>query len=292
MKKIMYILGSILLIMTPSVLLSCSGIKAPKGQLLADFIKSGLKIKINERINVKNDEVILFKQYYTGRIHDKFDDKNDGAAVLGTSSRMNFSGSKGIVTMGENDSLIFLYNDDNNDGLSLSNFRETVQLLDTSIMSSMIPILKALNIKIGPFGSAYIPFKGSEESGSLFRYIGSQNNHSKLTWKQAMLRCKEVYSAQEYTKIEEYYKEHSHSFIPVPIPKNTITYKRVGVNAMEVTFSGKAPITGAGIRIKPINKAAKIISPFSIGGPNEWKSYYTPAYANNLLGDHLLGDIN
>ena len=59
---------------------------------------------------------------------------------------------------------------------------------------------------------------------------------------------------------------------------------------MEVSFSNKTPITGAGIRIKPINHKAKIISPLSIGGPNEWKSYYKQ-YPNNILGDHRLNQI-
>ena len=147
MKKIIYIFGATT-ILAPSIYTMISYLtKTPvKNESLNTLIRSNKKIEMNKKINVKNDEVILLKQYYSGTIHDKFDGKNDGAAILGTQPGMNFSGSKGILTMGASDSLVFLYNDNNNDGLSIDNFRQTITFADTSIMSTMAPLLKTLGV--------------------------------------------------------------------------------------------------------------------------------------------------
>ncbi len=292
MKKIFFTLGATAISALPiAAVIGCSqttdkkivlkdtNIKVAKAK--NEFTKN---LMINgKEITTDHDMAIMSTDFYKGRLSGM---NENGWAEVGKDRASSFSQSDSVM-LGKGDSIIYVFDNDNNDGLSVSNFAITHFLEDTSLMSSIVNNYyshqpEVMKIKTNYGAKVLLPFiKTSDSSGLLMPWIGSQSNHSTLNWDESMKLAKEKYPTNVYSKLVEYYKSASKGFVPTITEDDLVSYKRIAKNAIEVTFNPEAnfTLTAALLHAIPegLNKEQKTgkmnIGPLSVGGVNEWSAY-------------------
>ncbi|TCG11453.1 hypothetical protein [Mycoplasma todarodis] len=281
-------------------------IKEESSITLEDFLKENRKIKKGEKIKVKDDRVVLADAYYSGKVQDISkiykDTSSDayqnmvksqtlsefkyinGSAIL-PRMKGGWGANRPVIEMGENDSLIYIFDDDDNDGRSLKEFKKQIMFEDTSV--SMAPKITELNkiigLKKGQWGYNRVPFIGNLNKGVLTSYFGSQNNHvdktkkddrTTETFEHMRTRLSAIFPKIVVDRIIEYYKTASRDFKPTEVPFGFIKYEVIGPNAIKVDFSKRPNVTAAHIgKISEDGKHHEWDAELSVGEASEWAAY-------------------
>ncbi len=271
---------------------------------LKDFLKENRKIKKGEKIKVQDDIVVLADAYYTGKVQDISTIYNqvkpkaypDMVARQTTSKFEYINGSaviprmkggwgihKPILEMGENDSLIYIFDDDDKDGRSLKEFKKGMVFEDTSIarVSKITEINKLLGLKKGEYSNDLVPFIGNLNKGVLSSYLGSQNNHPSKSAKpkppetieEIKERLGKIFPKTIANKIANYYKTASKAFAPTEIPFGFIKFEVIGPNAIKVDFSKGHNVTASHIGKYFQGGNKEWDAELSIGDQSEWDAY-------------------
>ena len=280
-------------------------IKQTSSTPLVEFLKQNRKIKEGEKIEVQDDVVVLADAYYSGKIQDistiynkvkpnayakmvqqqtlsKFQYIN-GSAVI-PRMKGGWGTHKPVVELGQNDSLIYIFDDDNKDGRSVEGFKKQIMFEDTSIAGDkeIKDLNKMIGLQEGKWGSMRVPFIGNKNQGVLTSYFGSQNNHpsSKVETKKPETpeemaeRLIKIFPKAVVDKIVNYYKTASKAFIPTEVPFGFIKYKLIGPNAIKVDFSGRPNVTASHIgKVSKDGKKHEWDAELSIGQESEWDAY-------------------
>ncbi len=298
-------------------------IKQTSSITLEKFLQENRKIKKGEKIEVQDDVVVLADAYYTGKVQDISTIYNkvkpkaypDMIAKQTTSKFKYINGSaviprmkggwgthKPVLEMGENDSLIYIFDDDDKDGRSVEGFKKQIMFEDTSIMASkdVTELNKMIGLKAGGWGSMRVPFIGNKNKGVLTSYFGSQNNHPSKkagakkagakkaeTLEEIGTRLRKIFPKKVVDKIVEYYKTASKAFVPTEVPFGFIKYELIGPNAIKVDFSRRPSVTAAHIgKVSSDGKKHDWDAELSIGGKSEWDAYNKKEVSQN--DDHYL----
>ncbi len=275
-----------------------------------DFLKQNRKIKQGEKIQVPRDMVVLADAYYSGTVQDIttiYEKKRAGAfknmksdtpfeyingsAVLpswGKKVTNDWRAWKPVVQLGAHDSLLYIFDDDDNDGRSLKGFKKQVMFEDTSIArDKQITALNkmiGLKLKPGKYGQSQslVPFIGNLNQGVLTSYFGSQNNHGQITENVPNTESDEhmrkrlggVFPKAVVEAIVNYYKTASKAFKSTEVPFGYIKYEVVGPNAIRVDFSSNPLVTAAHIgQVSQDGKSHMWDAELSIGAASEWNKY-------------------
>lgn len=235
---------------------------------------------------VPEDGLYLLRDSYKGKAWDGTN--KDGHEVTENVSRI-YGGlfDKSVIEFGDGDSLYVLYDKDDKDEFSPSEFNNQFYFNDSSIMDT--DELRTINNTYGNtliktiWGDvSHVAFK----DGKSTQYIGSQSNHmGNLTFEQSMDKIKTQVSSTEYSAIEKYYTHASHVFMPVMHKEGMFSYERVSERAYKITYHYDAtehnPITAATFKLFNRDKDVTLsMGTLSMGETTEWTSYENPSSGN------------
>lgn len=247
-----------------------------------EIIGQDFDTSLSKQYDIQEDGMFLLKNDYDGTFWSG--DKTAGtelgldcSGIPFTPSTNNFNND--VVELGDGDSIYVLYDQDDNDGMNIYNFENTVYFDDTSVMDT--PAISGFNQAAGNIRYSTDRFGINLTSFNVGGYIntwfGSQSNHvSGRTFEQSLEEVREYYSDQPeiFNAINEYYKTASQSFYPVFQETPYFTFEKLNYAVkIDVHFTGGAPITGAKFVIRDNDDNYQFSSPFSIGDKNEWDHY-------------------
>lgn len=236
---------------------------------------------LSKQFDIQDDGMYLIKNEYDGTFWDG--NKTTGSEHVGDFRNIPFTPSTSnynddVVEIGDGDSIYVLYDQDDNDGMNIYNFENTVFFDDTSVMDT--PAISGFNQAVGnrKITNGYgINLTTFNVAGYINTWFGSQSNHVEgRTFDESLAEIQKYYEDQPeiYQAINEYYQTASHSFYPVfqETPYFTFTKLNYAVK-IDVHFTGGAPITGAKFVMTHDQSSYQYSSPFSIGDQSEWDRY-------------------
>lgn len=184
-----------------------------------------------------------------------------------------------VLEMGKEDSVYFLFNDNNDDGLSPDNFLNELVFVDTSAFT----------------GEEEVQFTSTgSSSGILDKWYGSQSNHAAISFDQAMAKLQKSESADKFAQIAAYYgvetdaveghypddsarpNHANRTFAPFVSDRGYFRFYRVAKNAFKITFKNPSEMTLSESFFRIYNQKTKAVSStgyFSLGASGEWSAY-------------------
>ncbi|CAM9129334.1 hypothetical protein MYMA111404_02695 [Mycoplasma marinum] len=257
---------------------------------LKDFLEADRKLKDGEYVEVKDDVTVLADAYYTGQVQDiskiyptyfsKMEKESEfkfikGSAILPRRIQKSSYVNMPVIQMDSNDSLIFFFNSNNNDGRSLEGFKKQVMFQDSTILQNgaLKQFNKERGFKASEWGSFnLIPFVGSKNKGTNNSYVSGAklNESNQNNYKNAIKEISKIMSKDDVDKIISEVKK-TNWFYPMLTNKGSINFEVLGPNAIKVSFSKDMKINGAKIgAITPNGKSIPWDAELSIGGKEQW----------------------
>lgn len=265
-------------------------------------LKTNNQIEYQLKVNIIDPQVTedgfyLLAPFYSGELKNNdlpTTEYNQEIVPIGLNNSWAYEQA---VMMQDQDAFFMLYDQDQADQLTINNFIDTVYFEDTSIMSvnSITKLNEAVN-NISANENTYIPFQSNQELNTYFgsQLFGVPNIEADFMLNLAKAQTFYANNVLVQDAIFNYYgyqqlKNSQGDFLvddnvqnpawkskPVFQEEPILTYQKVGLNAIKITYHGSDTWAqlGAKMVIKNLNtNTYNEYGSFAFGNEEVWKKY-------------------